>query len=238
MWSYLDDNLEVSTYSPEPGEASLPADSWDGAPSALLSLIPTAAVCYSPDNGMDACHASPSGMMCGCSTVIHGEGMSMSSQRDFHANPGVSQENKSEPVMTAISGLIPSGWFAKYDLATSTWRTSQGSLLTRTLDVFSGTWPQQGMIRDGAAWELQMSAPPTSESVSGYWATPTARDWRSGKASAATHAKNSRPLSEQVGGNLNPMWVEWLQNWPTGWTALEPLAMAGFLLRQSQHGTS
>jgi hypothetical protein len=31
-------------------------------------------------------------------------------------------------------------------------------------------------------------------------ATPTARDWRSGKASAATHAKNSRPLSEQQGG--------------------------------------
>lgn len=31
-------------------------------------------------------------------------------------------------------------------------------------------------------------------------ATPTARDWKSGKASEAAHAKNSRPLSEQVGG--------------------------------------
>lgn len=31
-------------------------------------------------------------------------------------------------------------------------------------------------------------------------ATPTARDWRSGKASEATHARNSRPLSEQQGG--------------------------------------
>lgn len=31
------------------------------------------------------------------------------------------------------------------------------------------------------------------------WATPTAaRDWRSGKASEATHARNSRPLNEQV----------------------------------------
>jgi hypothetical protein len=30
------------------------------------------------------------------------------------------------------------------------------------------------------------------------WATPLARDWRSGKASSATHGKNSRPLSEQV----------------------------------------
>lgn len=55
-------------------------------------------------------------------------------------------------------------------------------------------------------------------------ATPTARDWRSGKASQATHDKNSRPLSEQVGGLLNPAWVEWLMGWPIGWTELEPSA--------------
>jgi hypothetical protein len=56
-------------------------------------------------------------------------------------------------------------------------------------------------------------------------ATPTARDWRSGKASQATHDKNSRPLSEQIGGSLNPTWVEWLMGWPIGWTDLRPLAM-------------
>lgn len=54
-------------------------------------------------------------------------------------------------------------------------------------------------------------------------ATPTARDWRSGKASEATHAKNSRPLSEQIGGSLNPAWVEWLIGWPLGWTSMEPM---------------
>jgi len=52
------------------------------------------------------------------------------------------------------------------------------------------------------------------------FATPTARDWRSGKASQATHDKNSRPLSEQIGGLLNPTWVEWLMGWPIGWTDL------------------
>lgn len=61
--------------------------------------------------------------------------------------------------------------------------------------------------------------------VAGTFPTPTARDWRSGKASEATHAKNSRPLSEQIGGKLNPRWVEWLMNWPIGWTSLEPSAM-------------
>ncbi len=53
-------------------------------------------------------------------------------------------------------------------------------------------------------------------------ATPTARDWRSGKASEATMERNSRPLSEQIGGLLNPTWVEWLMGWPIGWTDLKP----------------
>jgi hypothetical protein len=55
------------------------------------------------------------------------------------------------------------------------------------------------------------------------WATPLSRDHRSGKASQATHDKNSRPLSEQVGGSLNPSWVELLMGWPEGWTDLAPL---------------
>ena len=52
--------------------------------------------------------------------------------------------------------------------------------------------------------------------------TPLARDWKSGKASAETKAGNSRPLSEQVGGQLNPTWVEWLMGWPLGWTGCAP----------------
>lgn len=51
-----------------------------------------------------------------------------------------------------------------------------------------------------------------------YFATPTARDHKSGKASQATMEKNARPLSEQIGGLLNPRWVEWLMSWPIGWT--------------------
>ncbi len=56
------------------------------------------------------------------------------------------------------------------------------------------------------------------------WPTPTARDWRSGKASPATHARNARPLNEKVGGNLNPTWTEWLMGFPLGWTALSASA--------------
>jgi hypothetical protein len=39
---------------------------------------------------------------------------------------------------------------------------------------------------------------PTFAGESGSLPTPLARDWRSGKASEETHAKNSRPLSEII----------------------------------------
>ena len=68
------------------------------------------------------------------------------------------------------------------------------------------------------------------------FATPTARDWRSGKASQATMDRNSRPLSEQIGGLLNPTWVEWLMRWPIGWTDLKPLATGKSRSAQRQPG--
>ena len=67
-------------------------------------------------------------------------------------------------------------------------------------------------------------------------ATPTARDWKSGKASQATMDRNSRPLSEQIGGSLNPTWVEWLIGWPLEWTDLKPLETDKFRLWLRQHG--
>jgi hypothetical protein len=35
------------------------------------------------------------------------------------------------------------------------------------------------------------------------------------------HGKHSPPLSSAIGGQLNPMWVEWLMGFPLGWTDLE-----------------
>ena len=68
--------------------------------------------------------------------------------------------------------------------------------------------------------------------------TPTARDWKSGKVSAATHAKNSRPLSEQIGGQLNPTWVEWLMGWPLGFTVLKHWATGKCRSAQRKRGAS
>jgi hypothetical protein len=56
------------------------------------------------------------------------------------------------------------------------------------------------------------------------WPTPTTRDWKSGCASQETRERNARPLSEEVGGALNPTWVEWLMGFPLGWTDLKDWA--------------
>ena len=39
-----------------------------------------------------------------------------------------------------------------------------------------------------------------------------------------------------VSGQLNPMWVEWLMAWPSGWTDLKPLGTAKFQEWSRSHG--
>lgn len=43
-------------------------------------------------------------------------------------------------------------------------------------------------------------------------------------------------LADQVGGQLNPNWVEWLMGWPIGWTDLKPLETGRFREWLQQHG--
>ena len=154
---------------------------------------------------------------------------------------------------------------ARFDPDTFLWRTAQPSLL-EDLGESSVTWPRSGMTAGGQCWELPMLGRRTSATGFGWWPTPTvcgnynrkgasatsgdglatavkfvtplARDWRSGKSSQATHDKNSRPLSKQIGGSLNPTWVEWLMGWPLGWTDLKPLATDKFQPAQPPLGES
>jgi hypothetical protein len=61
------------------------------------------------------------------------------------------------------------------------------------------------------------------------WSTPTARDANNGQ-------EIIEPLPVQVGGTLNPTWVEWLMGWPLGWTALDASAMDKFRAWWRSHG--
>ena len=52
------------------------------------------------------------------------------------------------------------------------------------------------------------------------FATPQARDFRTGQKSRWENPDRSRNLNDQIGGQLNPNWVEWLMGYQTGHTDL------------------
>jgi hypothetical protein len=74
--------------------------------------------------------------------------------------------------------------------------------------------------------------------------TPTAMNFTGGAAmckwgGAGARAKLKTMFTpEEINGQLNPEWVEWLMGWPIGWTDLKPLAMDKFQEWLQQHGKS
>ena len=78
------------------------------------------------------------------------------------------------------SGLSLQGSYASYDPDTRLWRTYQGSLFGG-LEMFSGTWPNSGTMRNGAVYQRPQWVPPISESESSLWPTPTATSNGPGK---------------------------------------------------------
>ena len=57
------------------------------------------------------------------------------------------------------------------------------------------------------------------------WTTPVADDTSHRKQ---RYKQGGTALSTQIGGALNPMWVEWLMGYPLGWTGLGDLETAWF----------
>ena len=88
-----------------------------------------------------------------------------------------------------------------------------------------------GTLRDRLDYATERGA-----TKSNTYATPQARDFRSGSTDRWDDPDRSRNLNDQVGGQLNPTWVEWLMGWPLGWTDLKPLGMDKFQAWQLSHG--
>ena len=78
---------------------------------------------------------------------------------DSHARMSQSQGNAqvSKTAPGQDSGQSFTESFASYDRDTSSWRTSQASLLTGW-EEFSETWPKAGTMRSGRCYRRQMSA--------------------------------------------------------------------------------
>lgn len=64
-------------------------------------------------------------------------------------------------------------WFASFDPLSSSWKTSQRSLV-EDLERFSETWPRSGMMLGGTAYQLPPLAPLTAATGSGLLPTPEA----------------------------------------------------------------
>ena len=52
------------------------------------------------------------------------------------------------------------------------------------------------------------------------FATPCARDYRTGQRKRYDNPGRANNLNDQLGGQLNPTWCEWLMGFPIGWTDL------------------
>ena len=98
---------------------------------------------------------------------------SMSSAAGFPARTSPRQERaRALAALARDYGASSPELLARFDPATSSWRTSQ-LCLDGDLSVFSETWPRSGTMRNGTAYRLPPLAPLTDATGSGLLATPT-----------------------------------------------------------------
>ena len=89
----------------------------------------------------------------------------------------------------------------------------------------SKSWKEQGRVN------FTLSNP----EIQKMWPTPTVQDAKN-NGSPSQMRRNTKPLNAEVGGRLNPDWVEWLMAWPIGWTDSKPLATDKFRQWRQSHG--
>lgn len=100
-------------------------------------------------------------------TAPHGEDGLTSSQAGSPAKTLASPEKAQDSAASAAaSGSKCSASFARFDPATSSWKTSQRSLLEGWIE-YSDRWPKQGGMRSGCAYPRPPWAPPTDATDGG-----------------------------------------------------------------------
>ena len=167
-------------------EASSAVTCSDGEPSAPSSSTATPQAFSWLAKTTGASRRSRSGMTCEPLTDARGEAVLTWCLADSLARTSARQDKA--PASTApapVSGERWRGSLAKYDRASSSWRTPQCSLLAG-LDAFSETWPRWGMMRGGECSGLATPGRRTKESACGSWPTP-----RKCSAMAATITQQS-----------------------------------------------
>ena len=240
--------------------ASWEGDCLDGAPSALLRLIPTPAKSCLHDRRTDVLADSRSGMTCGPSTENHGKAESISSAEDSLARTSAQLAKGPEsPELDPVCGPKWHALSVRFDRDTFSWKTA-GCLFTEVLPWSSVILPRWGMMRAGECWERNTPELPISGIGFGSWPTPVAdgdrtTNYAQGGTSLGWAVRNmptptvhgnynrkgasktsGNGLATVIGGTLNPTWVEWLMGWPLGWTDCAVLETDRYQQWLSLHG--
>lgn len=224
----------------------------DGAPDALLKLMPTPVPSFSPANATECSRDSRYGMTCELSTENHGAAISTSYPVGSHARTSaIADTNSASMAREADSGETWPASLAKYDRATSSWRTSQRCFIEEWAR-FSETWPRWGLMRDGVCWDARILVARNYGNGCGLWPTLKASDGEQYLRNFAYFERRQKvapdlpvmvglktpPTPEGFYGRLNPDWCEWLMGFPIGWTESGSLAMDKFQQWKRQHGES
>lgn len=163
-------------YSPVQEAASSLANCLAGEPSAPSSLTPTPQAYLSPDKMKEYSRLSRFGMTFALLTENRGAELLTLFRADFPARTFPSQVKARESTaQNPVSGANLPESLAKYDRATSLWKTRQPCLFADSAES-SVIWPRSGMMRAGACWAQTIAVRRTSESESGFgpnWPTPT-----------------------------------------------------------------
>jgi hypothetical protein len=98
---------------------------------------------------------------------------SISSAEAIPASRSAKPESAAEPTTPGIFGRSSRDYFAFFDPATCSWKTSQGTLALAS-DLFSETFPDSGTMRNGRVYALRTSARVTSGNGCSLWPTAVA----------------------------------------------------------------
>lgn len=157
-------------------EAFSGGSSLDGEPCAQLNVMPTAQPFWRSGKPMDASRLSRFGLTLRLLTADRGEELLTWFRAGFPVKTSASPDQETGLTASAAgSGRRWRGSFAKWDPASSTWKTAQCSLLEDS-DEFSETWPRSGSMRSGECYQRPELEPHTSARESGLLPTPVAVD--------------------------------------------------------------
>ena len=200
--------------SQEQVEESLVENCLDGEQSAQSNGNPTQLAYCAPDKMTDFSRLSRFGMMFKPLTESRGEELLMLYLEGFLARTSAPQEKGQE--LTESDQGCGEKWlasFVKFDPDTHSWRTHQCSLLG-DLELFSQTWPQWGLMRDGECWEqrtLEQTIRGTESGSLESWPTP---DANCGKRGTQPNWTPKRKSGQPAQYTINQA-VRDRETWPT-----------------------